>query len=411
MVGDATGWRWIGGACCALALVTLLSATLLLPFGDRGDAATSIAEEQRALLDARAQGEGARQRSEMLERNAAGAEAEADRARDRAAAVAARIQQSEAELRAGQARIAIITAMQATQARRLAERQAPIARLTAGLQAIARRPPILALLQPGSITDAVHLRMVLGGAMPVIARRTAGLRAEMARSRALRRDAETARGALLTSRAELTQRRAELAQLETARRIASRQFRDTAAVEADRALAMGESARDIVDLMERMEDAGTVRAALMTLPGPTLRPAQPGEAVLPAGHAAAASGGIATYRLPVVGEIVAGFGEVSSNGVRSRGLTITTASGATVVAPSAGRIAFAGPFRDYGNIVIIDHGAGWTSLITHMRRLSVSVGETIRQGDPLGVTASVKPKVTIELRRADRPVDIAALLR
>ncbi|MCE7795118.1 peptidoglycan DD-metalloendopeptidase family protein [Sphingobium sufflavum] len=387
-----------------------MSGAILIPLGERINAASSLAEEQRALVNARTQADEARHRSETFERRAVGAEAEADRARDRAAALAARIQQSEADLRAGQARIAIVSALQRTQARRLAERQAPIARLTAGLQAIARRPPILALLQPGSIADAVHFRIVLASAMPVIAQQTAGLRAELTHSRALRKDAETARIALLMSRDQLTQRRAELAQLEAARRIASRQFRDTAAVESDRALAMGENARDIVDLMERMEDASSVRATLAILPGPTLRPIQPGDTSLPASQQVETAGGVATYRLPVVGEIVAGFGEVSTNGVRSRGLSITTAAGAAVVAPTAGRIAFAGPFRDYGNIVIIDHGAGWTSLITHMRRLSVSVGETVRQGDPLGITASTKPQVTIELRRADRPVDIAALL-
>lgn len=411
MAGD-TAWAGVFRAMSGIvAAAAVLCAAAILPFDTQGRAAPTLREEQRSLRNAREQAEDAKRRSGMLERRAANAEAEADKARDHAAAVAARIQQAEAELRAGQARIAIIAAMQAAQARRLAERQAPIARLTAGLQSIARRPPVLALLQPGSIADAVHLRMVLASAMPVIARRTVGLRAELARSRALREDAETARRALLTARAQLTQRRAELARLETARRIASRQFRDTAAVEADRALAMGENARDIVDLMKSMEQAGTVRAALLTLPGPTLRPAQPGDAPLPVAPVGTASGGLATYRLPVVGEIVAGFGELSTDGVRSRGLTIVTAPGATVIAPAPGRIAFAGPFRDYANIVIIDHGAGWTSLITHMRRLSVFVGETVRQGDPLGVTASAKPQVTMELRRADRPVDIAALLR
>jgi septal ring factor EnvC (AmiA/AmiB activator) len=402
------GFRTVIGV---VSIAMLSSVGMLLSLSSKGSAASSLAEEQRALLNARAQADDAKHRSETFEQRATGAEAEADRARDRAAAVAARIQQAEADLRAGQARIAIIAAMQATQARRLAERQAPIARLTAGLQAIARRPPVLALLQPGSVADAVHMRIILASAMPVIAQRTAGLRAELARSRALRRDAETARAALLTSRTQLTERRAELAQLEAARRIASRQFRDTAAVESDRALAMGENARDIVDLMQHMENAGTVRATLMTLPGPILRPALPGDAPLPLGQARTSSGGVMTYRLPVVGEIVAGFGEVSDSGVRSRGLTITTAPGATVVAPAGGRIAFAGPFRDYANIVIIDHGAGWTSLITHMRRLSVTVGEMVRQGDPLGITAAARPRVTIELRRADRPVDIAALLR
>lgn len=406
-VGAIRGGRIRIVACATVAATSLA----LLSFAGAGQTAPGLAEQQRALREARQQADQAKRRSEALDRRAAGAEKEADRARDRAAAVAARIQQSEADLRSSQARIALVTALQRQQARRLAERQAPIARLTAGLQSIARRPPILSLLQPGSITDAVHMRMVLAGAMPIIAERTAGLRGELAKSRALRRDAELARAALVTSRQQLTERRAQLARLEAEKRVASRQFRDTAAMESDRAIAMGEDARDIVDLMQRMEDAGTVRAELAALPGPVLRPAQPGEPRLPPQSLRPMGAGTPTYRLPVVGEIVSGFGEVSDTGVRSRGLTIRTAAGAAVVAPADGRIAFAGPFRDYANIVIIDHGAGWTSLITHMRRLSVSVGETVRQGDPLGITAAVRPQVTMELRRADRPVDIAALLR
>ncbi|HEX7853173.1 MAG TPA: peptidoglycan DD-metalloendopeptidase family protein [Sphingobium sp.] len=406
MARGAISGKMVRATLCA----AVLAVPLILP--GASEAAPSFREEQRALLDARRQADQARRRSEALEQRSARAEVEAERARDRAAAVAARIQQSEAELRAAQARITLITAMQRQQARRLAERQAPIIRLTAGLQAIARRPPVLTLLQPGSITDAVHMRMVMASAMPVIAERTAGLRTELAKSQALRRDAELARTALVTSRQQLTERRAQLARLEAEKRIASRQYRDTAAVEADRAIAMGEDARDITDLMQRMEDAGTVRAELAALPGPVLRPVQPGDAPPTLQQTPPQSGGgVTTYRLPVVGEIVAGFGELSDNGVRSRGLTVRTAAGATVVAPASGRIAFAGPFRDYANIVIIDHGAGWTSLVTHMRRLNVSVGETVRQGDPLGITAAARPQVTIELRRADRPVDIAALLR
>lgn len=401
----------IRGGIGATAIACVAIAAFSVPVGAPGRAAPSLVEEQRALLNARAQADEARRRSETLDRRAAGAAAEADRARDRAAAVAARIQQAEADLRAGQARIAIVAALQARQARRLAERQAPIARLVAGLQAITRRPPVLALLQPGSIADAVHMRIMLSSALPIIAERTAGLRAELAKSRALRRDAELARGALLAIRGQLTERRAELARLEASRRIASRAFRDSAAMEADRALAMGENARDIVDLMQRIEDAGTVRAALMTLPGPMLRPPQPGEAPLPSQQSTAAGGAMPAYRLPVVGDIVSGLGELSDNGVRSRGLTIATAPGAAVIAPAAGRIAYAGPFRDYANIVIIDHGAGWTSLVTQMRRLSVGVGETVRQGDPIGIAGPVKPQITVELRRGDRPVDVAALLR
>jgi septal ring factor EnvC (AmiA/AmiB activator) len=406
--GSAMRMRGLLGAMAAFAAV--LAATLPAT-GASAQTAASLVAERQALVRARAQAREAKARSEAFERSAAASEAEADRARNRAAAVAARIQQAEADLRGAQARVAILAAMQRAQARRLAAQQEPIARLTAGLQIMAHRPPILALIQPGSITDAVHLRMMLAKVMPVIARRTAGLRAALAQSRALQADADQARASLARSHDELTRRRAELARLETQKRIASRQYRDNAAEQTERALAMSEDARDIVDLMQRMEGADAVRAALIRLPGPTLRPARPGEvSQLPAAQAVQAPSA-PTYRLPAIGDIVTGFGELSNSGVRSRGLTIATQPGATVVAPAGGLVAFAGPFRDYGQIVIIDHGTGWTSLITHMRRLSVALGETVRQGDPIGVTASVRPQVTIELRREDRPVDIAAMMR
>ncbi len=82
-----------------------------------------------------------------------------------------------------------------------------------------------------------------------------------------------------------------------------------------------------------------------------------------------------------------------------------------MIAPAAGRIAYAGPFRGYGTIVIIDHGGGWTSLIAGLGRVSTRVGETVAQGSPIGrARAGDDPRITIELRRRDRPVDMTPLL-
>lgn len=398
------GWT-AAGVVAASALLIWLAAEPTVA------ATPGLADQRRALTQARAQAQQAERRSRLLEQRARSSEADADRARDRAAAMAARIQQAEADLRAAEARIAILDSLQREQARRLSERQAPIARLIAGLQTLTRRPPVLALLQPGSVKDAVHMRVVLGTIMPVIAERTAGLRAEIARSKALRADAETARRALADARGALTRRRSELARAEAEMRLASRDYRETAALETERAMAIGEDVRDIADLMDRMERAGSVRERLIALPGPELRPQSPGSVRLPAPSPA---GGIAarpTYALPVVGDVVTGFGEVSPSGVQSRGLTLATAPGATVVAPADGRVAFAGAFREFAQIVIIDHGGGWTTLITGMRRVSAAVGTAVRQGDPLGVAPANQPQITLELRRGERPVDVAALLR
>jgi septal ring factor EnvC (AmiA/AmiB activator) len=274
---------------------------------------------------------------------------------------------------------------------------------------MAQRPLALALVQPGSISDAVHMRAVLGQVLPVIRDRTAGLRAELDRSRALRASAQQAADSLAQSRTDLRQRPAALQTLETQKRLAAQDYRANAGLENDRALALGERARDIVDLMDRLEEAGDLRDRLAALSGPVLRPARPDQARAPAPERARGAGAPPPYRLPVVGQLVTGMGEVSESGVRSRGLTIATRHDALAVAPTAGRIVFAGPYRGYGQIVIIDHGGGWTTLITGLLRLNATVGDTVRQGDPLGNAGPGRPSITVELRRNGRPVDIVPL--
>ncbi|MBH2000143.1 MAG: peptidoglycan DD-metalloendopeptidase family protein [Sphingomonadaceae bacterium] len=393
----------------ALVATRLLAAdgqAIILP----GTAATTLAQEQAALKAARRQSDEARDRSARLEQQAGAARDDAEQARRRAAALAARIQQAEADIEAAQARIAIIARMQRAQAERLAVKQEPVVRLTAALQMMARRPLALALVQPGSVTDAVHMRAVLGRVLPVIQQRTAGLRAELDASRALRATAQQGADALGKAQADRKDRQTALAALETAKRVAARDYGANAGLESERALALGERARDIVDLMDRLEQAGDLRDRLAALSGPLLRPARPDQTGAPPPDREASASGPPPYRLPVVGQLVTGMGEVNDGGVRSRGLTLVTQPGAQVVAPTAGRVAFAGPYRGYGQILIIDHGQGWTTLITGLHRVTAQVGDSARQGDPVGIAGQGRPTITIELRRNGRPVDIVPLV-
>ena len=150
-------------------------------------------------------------------------------------------------------------------------------------------------------------------------------------------------------------------------------------------------------------------ARLASLPGPVLRPADPSAAQTGSVNAVPVEPVRAPYRLPVVGQVVTGLGEISATGVRARGLTIATRPSAQVVAPTGGRIAFAGPYRGFGNIVIMDHGRGWTTLITSLAALDVRAGEIVDQGSPIGRAGRDRPTVTIELRRGGQPVDITRL--
>ena len=390
----------------------VLGATALLHTGSivAAPAPDAIGDARAQLRDAKAQSLAARMRAAALDRQASAERNEAKRAVARQAAVAARIQRAEADISAAEARIVIVRRLLAEQRARLAARQGPTVRLVAALQSLARRPAIVSVMQPGTVADLVHVRTVFATVLPVVQARTASLRQDLARTRQLEADGVVAVKSLADGRNALAAQRVALARLEAEHRLKSRQLGRSALFESDRAIALGEQARDIADLMTQLGDSAGVRADLESLPVPLQRPVTPGDASLPESQGRAFQLP-PPYRLPVDGQLITGFGEVSDAGVRSRGLTIQPRIDAQVVAPAAGRIVFARRFRSYGMVVIIDHGGGWTSLIANLGDASVSVGDTVDQGSPVGRAGESGDRhVTVELRRRDRPIDLTRLL-
>ena len=385
-------------------LVLVASLVAILVTGNLAAAQVpSLAEQQGRLRDATAQSNAAQARSAALERQAAAESNQAAQARAREAAAAERIKAAEADIAAARARIGIVDRQLAGQRTRVAERQGPILRLIAALQSMARRPAVLGLVQPGSTTDMVHVRAVLGTVMPVVESRTRDVRAELSRIRQLRAQALAAVNSFRDARQRIEQERIGLVKLEAEHRARSAQLASSARVESDRALALGEGAREIVDQFETSGEAAEIQADLAALPGPLPRP----------GSAVAATGprGGPPYLLPVAGTVVTGMGELSPTGVRARGVTLACAANSDAVAPTGGRILFAGPFRDYGGVVIIDHGNGWTSSITGLGAIAVRVGQQVSQGTRIGRAPETEaPRITVELRRRGEPMDLARLL-
>lgn len=375
---------------CLAPVFPVLALALLA-----GDIA--IAQAPPTLAEAQREADVARRRSDVLERQAQRATGEAGRANAAAAALAARIESAEADITAALARIALIERLSAEQRARLAASQGPLIRLTAALQTMARRPPALALIQPGSLDEVVHVRALLASSLPAIRARTAGVRAEIARGEALRRQAREAVVQLGASRRDLQQRRVALARFELDQRRRSASLMRSALRESDRALAFGEEARDLAALAGTRAFQARLERRLGELPGPALRPDGGASGPRPS-----------YYRLPVEGRLLTGTGEISDSGVHARGLTFAAAAGSAALAPRAGRIAYAGPYRGYGEVVIIDHGGGWTTTITNLAGLAVRRGDRVAAGQTLGRTGA--GEVDVELRKDGKPFPITLLL-
>ncbi|WP_326523626.1 murein hydrolase activator EnvC family protein [Sphingomonas sp.] len=361
------------------------------------------AAPERVARNAKAAASAAEARAARLEAQADNASDDAARARLREAAVTARIRAAEAAVAAAEAGIALTDRGLADQRARLARQQAPATRLVAAVQSLARRPAAVAVVQPGSTADIVHARALLGTLLPIVRARSEAVRRDLERTRALREEADAAAAALREGRSRLREGQLALARLEGERRLRAG-GQNRALYESERAIALGEQARDLAGLMATTAAASEVRASLAGLAGPLPRPSE-------AAATSAAGFAVPPYRLPVAGRIVEGLGELSDTGVRARGLTIAVAPAARVAAPAAGTIVFARRFREYGTVVIVDHGGGWSTALTGLDGVEVAVGDRVPQGQPVGRAAmSDAARIGVELRRRGTAMDIAQLL-
>jgi murein hydrolase activator len=380
------GWHMAG----AMAAIMGVAATL---------SAQSRDPDVSALRNAKARAAAAERRSEALRQEASSAEGAADRLLAQRAAMAADIDAANAQIAAARARIAIIAAQQRRQAAALGEASEPLLRLNALLQKMTAQPTALMLSQPGDRRDYVHLRATMAAIEPAIAERTAALRRQIAAQRELRAQELVAIRSLSTATKDLATRRSALAALENDNRDRATMLGADAALEYERAIGQGERARDLVERIDSNRDSAENAAALAELDAP---PARAGGS-----NGAAQSG---AYILPARGRIIAGFGELNPTGYRERGIRLSVAPTARIVAPAAGKITYAGRYRSFGNIMIIDHGGGWTTLVTNIEELGVAKGASVSQGALIGRAGNDAPEIMIELRRHGRTIDILALV-
>ncbi len=112
-----------------------------------------------------------------------------------------------------------------------------------------------------------------------------------------------------------------------------------------------------------------------------------------------------TLPFPAVGKLAARYGEASAGGT-TKGITLVTRHGATVVAPYDGLVAFAGPFRGYGQLIIIEHTEGYHTLIAGMARMDATAGQRVLAGEPIAAMGDEgEATLYVELRRDGQAIN------
>ena len=110
--------------------------------------------------------------------------------------------------------------------------------------------------------------------------------------------------------------------------------------------------------------------------------------------------------MPARGTIVTRYGEETSKGVSSKGIIVKTRPQAQVISPFDGNVIFAGPFRGYGNLIIIEHGKGYLSLLAGLDSINCELGQMLLAGEPVGqMPDSSDSKLYIEIRKDNHPIN------
>lgn len=285
-------------------------------------------------------------------------------------------------------------------------RRGELAQTLASLAQLSRQPPEALVLAPGSALDMVRASQLMAALVPEIEARAASLRDELTRLARLRQGVASEQERLGKAITQLDKERRDLEFLQAETHAAAEQTAEERDSEREKATQLAAQAKDLRALVDRLLEQERREAERREAARRQQQPPGKGSTSPDPPEAYAALEGSAA--LPARGRIVGRFGQSDENGLPLRGLRIEARPGAQIVAPADGKVMFAGPFRGYGQLLIIAHGGGYHSLLAGFGRIDRSVGQWVLAGEPVGLLSSSpgeKPVLYLELRRKGETVN------
>lgn len=370
---------------------------------------------------------------------------------------AAAARATEAELGHLKTELADLERREAAKRAELAGRRRALVQSLAALERLAMTPPGAAVVSAAPL-DLARGEMLLALAVPELQRRSQLLEADIAGLNELSGDIAQRRSKATALAADVEAERREITSLLVQKAELQRQTAAQAAAEQARSAKLAAEAKDLKDLLDRIaaeqaaqakaaqeqaereraaqEEAAQERAAQekaaqaaappagtapSTAPAPTAPPAAapatppPQSAALPPQPGSmrpfpATPGGLV---MPVAGPIVGHFDQPDATGAQEKGILIQTQPGTPVLAPFDGQVVYRGPFRSYGEILIIQHSGGYHTVLAGLGRSDAAIGQWVLAGEPVGMMGSHEggnTRLYVELRRDGHPIDPAPWL-
>lgn len=387
------------------------------------DVAADALERLRANLSA------AQARQEMLAAELAEIDADVDeltglliRTTNQAEGLAERI-----EVQRG--RIEVLEANKQGLEASLQEQRIRIAVLLSAMVRVGREPPPALAVSPDDALKSVRSAILLGVAFPELEAESQALAADLTALADARRELDQALETLLADAEALAEEEARIELVLAERSRLREENQMVLQRERERAELLASEATSLEALLADLEtELASVRAAIAESQAAQEAPREDLDDALALlrdtsriAPAFAFGAGQGLVQRPVRGVDLLNFGQEDRFGIPSQGLHIAARSGARVVAPTDGWVLYAGPFRSYGQVVILDVGDGYRMILAGMEQINVSLGQFVLMGEPMatmgdrgsqvladGSQTAPQPVLFVELREDGRPIDSSA---
>jgi murein hydrolase activator len=385
----------------------------------------AIKQREQELEAARAQQKSAAELQEKLKADIAAIGQDRSKLNQQLIDIAARVRGVEIRIGEAEARLRPLDAREQQIRNSLDSRRSEIVEVLAALQRAGRRAPPALLVRPEDALQSLRTAMLLGSVVPEMRARAERLVGDLSELIGLRKAIAAERDQLGIDRDKLKSDQVQLASFVEERQRQQSAIEKDMEAEGARALALSRQADSLQGLIAKMEQdlksaakaaqTASLQGAPAALNGkPNLKALKDPGRLSPAIAFASAKG---LFALPVNGVKIREFGGSDGVGGAEKGISLATRAGAQVTTPCDGWVVYAGPFRSYGQLLILNAGGGYHVLIAGMERISVNIGQFVLTGEPvatMGTTSQVasilaanasQPVLYIEFRKDGTPID------
>jgi septal ring factor EnvC (AmiA/AmiB activator) len=410
-------------------------------------------EKNRQQLDE------AQKRGQGLEADMGQIKADRERLNTSLVDTARQVQKSEGQMSTIESRLGELESQETMLRGSLAQRHDSIARLLAAMQRMGRNPPPVMITRREDALTMVRSAMMLANAFPQLREQALSLATRLNELARVMADIRTEGDKLKAETTRLNDTRTRLAQLmESKKQSLSERQLELEKVRKE-AAEISQNVADLNDLIVKLDKAVTDHIGKDAAPAegvkgsdglevaalPDSKLAPPGSAVTSSQDAVKSAGMAAielapkgtqiaslnpgrmkpampfirakgSVLLPVQGRRVLAFGDRTQYGGQSKGLVLETRHSAQVTSPCDGWIVFAGEFRTFGQLLIINAGDGYHILLAGLSQIDVQLGQFVLTGEPVGLMATAPkaakantqgnaPVLYIEFRKENKPID------